>query len=309
MSRPAADGPVSGCCGRAATSGYGAAANAGVAVLDPAIDWVMVINPDVVLGPGAIDELLAAADRYPAGGAFGPLITTPDGVVYPSARHLPSIGAGVGHALFGWWWPTNPWTRQYRQDAAAPVERTPAGSPGRACCCDARRSTRSTASIRPTSCISRTSTSATGWPGPDGPASTARPRGRPTRVVTPPNGRPRRWRGAPPQRLSLPVQAVLRPWQAPLRVVLRAGLAGRAFLSKRSAKVAGGADLPDRGRREPASTGVASPRLVARRDHLPGTVTVRSRPSVTGHRRGRSPPCGVPARLITASAVAAVQRW
>ncbi len=44
-------------------------------------------------------------------------------MVYPSARHLPSIGAGVGHALFGWWWPTNPWTRQYRQDAAEPVER------------------------------------------------------------------------------------------------------------------------------------------------------------------------------------------
>ena len=64
------------------------------------------------------------ADRHPDAGAFGPLITTPEGVVYPSARHLPSIGAGVGHALFGWWWPTNPWTRQYRQDAAEPVERT-----------------------------------------------------------------------------------------------------------------------------------------------------------------------------------------
>ena len=41
-------------------------------------------------------------------------------------------------------------------------------------------------------------------------------------------------------------QRYSRPWQAPLRVVLRAGLAGRAFLSKRSAKVSGGADLPDR---------------------------------------------------------------
>jgi N-acetylglucosaminyl-diphospho-decaprenol L-rhamnosyltransferase len=35
-------------------------------------------------------------------------------------------------------------------------------------------------------------------------------------------------------------------WQAPLRLVLRVGLAGRAYVSKRSAKVAGGADLPDR---------------------------------------------------------------
>ncbi len=104
--------------------GYGAAANAGVAALDPAIGWVVVINPDVVLGEGSIDALLAAAARHPEGGAFGPLITTPEGVVYPSARHLPSIGLGVGHALFGWWWPSNPWTRVYRQDMTEPVERT-----------------------------------------------------------------------------------------------------------------------------------------------------------------------------------------
>jgi len=103
--------------------GYGAAANAGVQVLDPDIEWVVVANPDIVLGPGSIDALLEAASRHPGAGAFGPLITTPDGVVYPSARHLPSIGAGVAHALLGWWWPTNPWTRTYRQDAAEPSER------------------------------------------------------------------------------------------------------------------------------------------------------------------------------------------
>ena len=40
--------------------GYGGAANAGVAVLDPAIRWVVVINPDVVLG--------ARLDRRAAGG-------------------------------------------------------------------------------------------------------------------------------------------------------------------------------------------------------------------------------------------------
>jgi N-acetylglucosaminyl-diphospho-decaprenol L-rhamnosyltransferase len=35
-------------------------------------------------------------------------------------------------------------------------------------------------------------------------------------------------------------------WQAPLRWALRAGLAGRAALAKRSAQVSGGAALPDR---------------------------------------------------------------
>jgi N-acetylglucosaminyl-diphospho-decaprenol L-rhamnosyltransferase len=36
------------------------------------------------------------------------------------------------------------------------------------------------------------------------------------------------------------------PWQAPLRLVLKWGLAARAFVSRRSAKVAAGAVLPDR---------------------------------------------------------------
>lgn len=85
----------------------------------------MIVNPNVVLGAGSVDELLAAAGRHPEAGAFGPLITTQDGVVDPSARHLPFIGAGMGHALFDWCWPTNPWTRHYRQDAGEPVERTP----------------------------------------------------------------------------------------------------------------------------------------------------------------------------------------
>ncbi len=103
--------------------GYGAAANAGARALDPGIEWLVIANPDVIFGLGAIDALLEVAGRHPRAGAFGPLITRPDGVVYPSARHLPSIGAGIGHALLGWWWPLNPWTRTYRQDAAEPTER------------------------------------------------------------------------------------------------------------------------------------------------------------------------------------------
>ena len=60
--------------------------------------------------------------RWPAGGAFGPAIVTPDGQLYPSARALPSLGRGIGHALAGWWWPTNPWTASYRQERESPVE-------------------------------------------------------------------------------------------------------------------------------------------------------------------------------------------
>lgn len=104
--------------------GYGRAANAGVRLTDA--EFVVVANPDVVWAPGSLDELLAAARRWPGGGAFGPLIHTADGAVYPSARALPSLGRGIGHALCGWWWPANPWTAAYRVERSAPTER-PAG--------------------------------------------------------------------------------------------------------------------------------------------------------------------------------------
>jgi N-acetylglucosaminyl-diphospho-decaprenol L-rhamnosyltransferase len=102
--------------------GYGRAANLGVAATDS--EWVVVANPDLVWQPGSLDELLAAADRWPRAGALGPLLRTDTGDVYPSARSLPSLGRGIGHAAFGWWWPSNPWTAAYQQDRRLPVERT-----------------------------------------------------------------------------------------------------------------------------------------------------------------------------------------
>lgn len=102
--------------------GYGRAANLGVR--ETTAEFVVVANPDVSWEPGALDELLAAAKRWPKGAAFGPLIHTPDGAVYPSARALPSLGRGIGHALCGWWWPSNPWTAAYRVEREAPRERT-----------------------------------------------------------------------------------------------------------------------------------------------------------------------------------------
>jgi N-acetylglucosaminyl-diphospho-decaprenol L-rhamnosyltransferase len=104
--------------------GYGTAANRGVAELGDEVGWVVVANPDLVFGPGSLDELLAVAARWPRAGALGPLIRDADGHVYPSARLLPSLGRGAGHAALGRVWPDNPWTRSYRQEDAEPVERT-----------------------------------------------------------------------------------------------------------------------------------------------------------------------------------------
>ncbi|GAA4620086.1 glycosyltransferase [Saccharopolyspora hordei] len=107
-----------------ANLGYGGAANRGVAHLGSEYGWVVVANPDLEWRPGSLDELLAAAKRWPRGGAFGPLITEPSGEVYPSARLLPSLGRGAGHAVFGTVWPNNPWTRAYKQSEAEITERT-----------------------------------------------------------------------------------------------------------------------------------------------------------------------------------------
>ena len=102
--------------------GYGAAVNAGLAGL--AQGYAVVANPDVVFEPGAIDELLAVAARWPRAATVGPAIRTPEGELYPSARDLPRLSTGAGHALLGWIWPANPWTARYRREREAPRERT-----------------------------------------------------------------------------------------------------------------------------------------------------------------------------------------
>ncbi|ABL04942.1 glycosyltransferase family 2 protein [Mycobacterium ulcerans] len=109
-----------------ANLGYGTAVNRAVAQLteqpEPD-DWLIVANPDVQWGPGSIDALLEAVERWPQAGALGPLIRDPDGSVYPSARHLPSLVRGGMHAVLGPVWPRNPWTKAYRQEHLEPSER------------------------------------------------------------------------------------------------------------------------------------------------------------------------------------------
>ncbi len=92
--------------------GYGRAANIGARGF--AGDWILVANSDLRFEPAAVDELVAAAGRHPGAGAVGPCLLELDGSVYPSARTLPSLGRGTGHALFAKVWPANPWTRAYR---------------------------------------------------------------------------------------------------------------------------------------------------------------------------------------------------
>lgn len=106
-----------------ANIGYGGAVNRAVAEVDRSIEFVVVANPDVEWQPGSLDRLLAAAERWPRAGALGPLIREPDGSVYPSARQVPGLLSGAGHAVLGTVWPRNPWTRSYRQEDELADER------------------------------------------------------------------------------------------------------------------------------------------------------------------------------------------
>lgn len=96
--------------------GYGKAANLGARGF--AGDWILVANPDVEFTPGCVDRLIAAAHQWPRGGVFGPLIRTPEGEVYPSARRFPRLIAGAGHALLTHVWENNPFSAHYKSETA-----------------------------------------------------------------------------------------------------------------------------------------------------------------------------------------------
>ena len=103
--------------------GYGSAVNRAVATVPREEEFVLVANPDVVWGPGSIDALMEAAARWPRAATLGPLIRDPDGSVYPSARQLPSLVRGGMHAVVGFAWKANPWSKTYRQENLEPSER------------------------------------------------------------------------------------------------------------------------------------------------------------------------------------------
>lgn len=106
--------------------GYGSAINRAVAEYvndSDNNDFFVVANPDVQWGPRSIDIMLEAAGRWPRAGSLGPLIRDPDGSVYPSARHQPSLVRGGMHAVVGPFWKSNPWTAEYRQERQEPSER------------------------------------------------------------------------------------------------------------------------------------------------------------------------------------------
>jgi N-acetylglucosaminyl-diphospho-decaprenol L-rhamnosyltransferase len=103
--------------------GYGAAANRGAAATTA--ELILVCNPDLTVHPGALAALVAILDEQPEVAVTGPLIRTPAGDRYPSARRFPSLIDAGGHALLGLFAPDNRFTRSYQRDDAAMASGTP----------------------------------------------------------------------------------------------------------------------------------------------------------------------------------------
>ncbi|MBW3573451.1 MAG: glycosyltransferase family 2 protein [Actinobacteria bacterium] len=92
--------------------GFGSAANVGVA--RTSTPYVAVMNPDVVVEPGATAALVDALENDPGLAVVGPRVQTPDGALYPSVRTFPDLADAAGHAFLHFVWPANPFSRRYR---------------------------------------------------------------------------------------------------------------------------------------------------------------------------------------------------
>ncbi len=93
--------------------GYARAVNVGIRASSGR--HVLVLNPDCVVGPGALAALHAWMETHPRCAIAGPLIRNPDGSLEYAARMFPRASALLfnRYSLLTRLWPANPWSRRY----------------------------------------------------------------------------------------------------------------------------------------------------------------------------------------------------
>lgn len=95
-----------------ANLGFGRAANRGMGATTSAL--VLVMNPDAVVEPGAVEALAGALQADDRLAVVGPRVDNPDGTRYPSARRFPDLVVAAGHAFVGLVRADNRFTRRYK---------------------------------------------------------------------------------------------------------------------------------------------------------------------------------------------------
>jgi N-acetylglucosaminyl-diphospho-decaprenol L-rhamnosyltransferase len=88
------------------------------------LDYVLLLNPDTVVHPGAIEAMVAFLEAHPRVGAVGPRLLNPDGTVQPAAFRFPTLtmtlldlfppGEVLPGRLYNSWW-----HGRYPQEATA----------------------------------------------------------------------------------------------------------------------------------------------------------------------------------------------
>ena len=87
--------------------GFGKGNNAGIRVAKG--EYVLILNPDTIIGERALEKLVAYADRYPEAGALGCRVLNLDGSVQLSAHPLPTLWNLLVKSL-ALRWPGRLWT-------------------------------------------------------------------------------------------------------------------------------------------------------------------------------------------------------
>lgn len=76
--------------------------------------YILLLNPDTVVKPNALQALIECAEAHPDAGIIGAKLLNPDGSIQRSARSFPDIGAGLFRNTFlGRLFPNNPFVRRY----------------------------------------------------------------------------------------------------------------------------------------------------------------------------------------------------
>ncbi len=95
-----------------------------------AIPYVLILNPDTVVHPGAIEHMVAFLEAHPRVGLVGPRLLNPDGTLQPAAFRFPTLlmtaldlfppGEVMPGRLYGSWWHGR--YPQERDDAPFPID-------------------------------------------------------------------------------------------------------------------------------------------------------------------------------------------
>jgi hypothetical protein len=82
--------------------------------------YVMVLNPDTVVGPGALTALVEFAETHPTAGVVAPRLLNQDGTSQQTARAFPTPAAAVfgRRSPLSRWFPSNRWSRAFLTEAA-----------------------------------------------------------------------------------------------------------------------------------------------------------------------------------------------